>query len=747
MLKDLIVTRYPDEAQLTSDQHAKIKHAVQQLKMSWKQSDGSVSRVSFDEYLPKDSRFLRRSILWRLVPIDLEQRCRRGQSVRIETYVHEFPELSGSVPIPAELLLDEFMIRKKIGESPTIEEYQSRFPQQFNAFLRLVKETNSSASETLRPPPAQRTTYDDSAASTRIDNSPHSTPPPPESERTVGDGRYKLKKRLGRGQYGEVWLGEAQGGVPVAIKIIRFPIGHQMTQTELRALQTMKELRHSFLLKVQAYWVENDQLVVVMDLADKTLEDRFKECKRAGMAGIPVTELVRYIREAAEGIDHLHKHKIIHRDIKPANILLLGEHAYVGDFGLARVLERDEATLMKATTIGTPLYMPPESYQGAASEYGDQYSLAVTYAELRSGEPPFAGNSVAEVMNAILQKQPDLSNLEEEEQRILRKALSKKPQDRFPTCSDFAEELHHAMAPDRRPIPRRVVIAAIGATTLVVAGLFALLNYFFGGDSNDVPLVDAPAGFTPVADTDIIYCEADHRRYYKEIEKEIAGITVRFVLVPRENSNASTFYMMKTKVWNELFAQFASANPEKLSPNSEWIKGAQVDGHDLGAEGYPNLPVVRVTVEEAYHFCQWIGGELPTPLQWDTAAGYYIRDKTKLAGPFNPEWQPSDVDGIAINRKRPVDVGMSLADVSPYGVLDMAGNGTEWTCETTSDKKVPLDEEDSEDYPVVILRGGSFTLESPLTYTAINDENAPYFIGDGQLYSTYDNSFRVVVTP
>jgi len=303
---------------------------------------------------------------------------------------------------------------------------------------------------------------------------------------------YRLEEVLGSGSTAQVWRASAPGRTTAALKFIN--LGGRLGLKEFRGIERVKEIRHPHLLPITAFWMLDDRdcvlddealetlvdaahgrqramsgtmeletakpatLVVAMLLGDKNLLERLREHRQAGRQGIPVDELLGYLEDAAKGIDFLNSPRhdlgsgpvaIQHCDIKPQNIVLVGNSAMVCDFGLARVLGGEDISRTVGGTAGTPAYMAPESFEGTVPSHAtDQYSLAITYVELRTGKLPVSGELPLELYEAHVAGKLDLARLPGGEREVIRRATSIRPEDRFSNSLDMVRALRRAAEGD-----------------------------------------------------------------------------------------------------------------------------------------------------------------------------------------------------------------------------------------------------------------------------------------------------------
>jgi serine/threonine protein kinase/formylglycine-generating enzyme required for sulfatase activity len=335
-------------------------------------------------------------------------------------------------------------------------------------------------STSLQPlPPVPLPPLPAAGASSPVEDS-DPTLPPANAKDPPAERRYSILEKIGGGQFGEVFRGESPGRVPVAIKRLLCPLGADQARRELAALEHVKNLRHPYLVQLHAFWVEDERLHIAMELADRTTHERAEECRQQKLPGIPPAELLDYIGQAAAALDYIHKKGLHHRDIKPANLLLLEGYVKVADLGLARPYESD-AQIVEASVAGTPCYMPPEVWQGQISPNTDQWSLAVTYAELRLNRRPYSATTHFGLAEQICRGEADLDGFSEPERAVLRKALHREPGRRYSSCTELALALREALEPPKPPPPPPPPPPPSPVWTwLTRGGLFAALGCVVG---------------------------------------------------------------------------------------------------------------------------------------------------------------------------------------------------------------------------------------------------------------------------
>ena len=259
---------------------------------------------------------------------------------------------------------------------------------------------------------------------------------------------YRLIDRIGRGGFGEVWKVEAPGGLHKAVKFVYGDLNSaeedegRPAEQEQKALHRVKTIRHPYILSLERFDVIDGQLIIVMELADRNLWDRFRECRSQGLPGIPRDELLNYMEETAEALDLMnHHHQIQHLDVKPQNIFLVHNHVKVADFGLAKLMEKEQATVTGGIT---PVYAAPETFGGIVSRYCDQYSFGIVYQEMLTGTRPFNGSNTKQLLLQHLNAPPELGPLPESDRWIIGRSLNKEAGDRWPTCADMVRALRSA---------------------------------------------------------------------------------------------------------------------------------------------------------------------------------------------------------------------------------------------------------------------------------------------------------------
>jgi serine/threonine-protein kinase len=270
-------------------------------------------------------------------------------------------------------------------------------------------------------------------------------------------GKYEIRGELGQGAMGIVYDGfDPMIGRRVALKTVR---REQLDRAEVeeilarfkREAQAAGRLNHPNVVQIYEYGEDEGTAFIAMEFVEgRELRDHFDASER-----FPMAEIVRIMGQLLEALDYSHKNGVVHRDIKPANIILLKDGTVkVADFGIARI---ESSNLTQAgSVLGTPSYMSPEQFMGQTVDgRSDLFSAGVILYQFLTGEKPFTG-ALTTIMHKVLKEDPAApSELNVQVPRpfdaLIRKALAKRPDERFQSGREFAGALKQAAAGQAAP--------------------------------------------------------------------------------------------------------------------------------------------------------------------------------------------------------------------------------------------------------------------------------------------------------
>ena len=404
-----------------------------------------------------------------LIAVDLEWRWKDSRRCgiagwRLEKYWDDLPSLGSLEMIPLSLVEEEYRVRRLWGDRPEHGEFFARFTQHAAILKTRLAEVDRELLEELGDVGAwgdHRLTTTIVAASQQ-----HSAAV---GMPFVGNAwarfeEYRLHEMIGAGQMGRVYrathLPTKQAW---AVKYLRksFHRDRQATARFLQEARVVATLSHPGLVPIQAVGQTpgGGHFFVMELLAGPDL------ARLAALGAVNVADALRWTCEAADAIAYANSVGVIHCDLKPGNLVLDGERRVrVTDFGLARTF--DEGGARAGDRIaGTAPYMAPEqvsSWWGKIGPATDVYGLGAVLYALLAGRPPFVGTTVADVLAQVTsgtlpakiqEFRPDVSD---ELEAVVKKALSKSPNERYPSASDLALALR-AIEVKRRGFAQKVV--------------------------------------------------------------------------------------------------------------------------------------------------------------------------------------------------------------------------------------------------------------------------------------------------
>ena len=288
-------------------------------------------------------------------------------------------------------------------------------------------------------------------------------------------GPYRVLSVIGEGGMGVVYKAEDQRLQRiVALKVIREFAGDSSRRNRFwQEGRAAAQVSHPNACRIYDITEEQGRLVLVMEFIEGE-----SLARRIELGSLPAQEAAQIALAMLSALEAIHKLGIVHRDLKPGNIVLSNSGAKLLDFGIAKNIplisgEETAATLGDSTApgvfLGTPKYASPEQFRGLAVDArSDLFSMGVILYEMLTGKSPFPGETFGEVAHAVLQGSPPAlsgSPAIAAMGRIVHRALSREPHDRYANAEAMAADLRAALQMDgietkahARPLRRIIVL-------------------------------------------------------------------------------------------------------------------------------------------------------------------------------------------------------------------------------------------------------------------------------------------------
>jgi len=537
-------------------------------------------------------------------------------------------------------------------------------------------------------------------------------------------GRYHILEPLGEGGMAIVYKAyDTRLENEVAVKVIRTErLSPDILQRALkrfeREAKSLAQLTHPNIVNVLDYGEHAGQPYLIMPyVPGGTLKQLLN--------GKPMQwqKAVRLLIPIARALDYAHKRGIVHRDIKPSNIMITesGE-PMLTDFGVAKIID-EEATLdLTGTnaTVGTPEYMAPEQVNSKTTDYRvDIYALGIVLYEMVTGRRPFEGDTplatlFKQATDPLPRPSQFVTGIPNSIEKILVKALAKKPADRYQSMGEVANALDALLsgnvpAPNiSRPKKESASSTPISGTTpkrsvslwvsLAVVGMVAIGVFFLKGVTKTANVTEViPATTSSFTETPLVAKTPSSTSKSTPIVTYTPIVTVTpelgigstmtgkdgmtLLYVPEGEFTMGSdsgdgdekpvhtvyldaFWIDQTEVTNAMY-MICVQSEKCIKPSStRYYENPTYSSH----------PVVYIYWDYAKNYCEWVERKLPTEAEWEKAA----RGIDGGVYPWGNDEPSISLLNFNVNIGDTTPVGNYPDGISPYGAYDMAGNGWEW---------------------------------------------------------------------
>lgn len=519
---------------------------------------------------------------------------------------------------------------------------------------------------------------------------------------------YRIEGRIGSGGMATVYKAyQTSMGRYVALKVLSE--GFSKEETAISRFEEEAKiigyLQHPYILPVYDFGESKGYYYLAMRLVETgSLHDLIR---RTGRFELPQATAI--VRQLGGALDYAHKKNVIHRDFKPANVLIDEfENCLLSDFGIAKLMEATTHLTVKGQIMGTPSYLSPEQASGERGIDGrcDIYSLGIVIYQMLTGDLPFKADSSWGVINKQVHEPPPsprtlIPDLPEALEKVILKALAKKPEDRFRTAGELVVAFDAAVAPPPitvrthrgLSIPRWAIPVVLAVLIATGGGYYGFKNFDrFFSSSEHMELVSAGILAASGKNTKGF----DEYRHKKDAALMVLIPAGEFTMgseqysyeKPVQKIMMKPYFVDKYPITNKQFEQFVEqtkhvTDAEKngfgnVLQGRHWrkVKGAtwrKPDGLE-SIDGKENHPVRQISYNDAMAYSKWADKDLPTEAQWEKAARGPQAYKYPW-GDADPNDTLANYDNV-VGTTTPVDQyekGQSF-----YGSFDMAGNTYEW---------------------------------------------------------------------